>query len=142
MTSGRSFPEKFSREFSKPGLELSDEARERLRHYRWPGNVRELQNTLERAVILADGVSIRAEDLQLPADKPDTAHLPEGLLPEAFDWNGSLEEVSARALSHVEKIKLESTLRECTWNKTRAAEKLSISPKTLLAKLRATGLED
>ncbi|MEQ1353977.1 MAG: sigma-54 dependent transcriptional regulator, partial [Candidatus Acidiferrum sp.] len=56
------FLEKFSREFAKPGLELSPEARERLLHYRWPGNVRELQNTLERAVILADGVSIRAED--------------------------------------------------------------------------------
>src|SRR6202048_1798745 len=70
------FLEKFSREFAKPGLELSAEARERLLHYRWPGNVRELQNTLERAVILADGVSIRADDLQLPAAKPDGDRLP------------------------------------------------------------------
>ena len=37
---------------------------------------------------------------------------------------------------------LETTLRECTWNKTRAAEKLGVSPKTLLTKLRAAGLED
>ena len=136
------FLEKFSREFAKPGLELSAEARERLLHYRWPGNVRELQNTLERAVILADGVSILAEDLQLPAPKPDVAELPEGLLPENFNWEGSFEDVTTRATNHVEKIILENTLRECAWNKTRAAEKLSISPKTLLTKLRTAGLED
>ena len=51
-------------EFKKPGLELSKEAKERLLHYRWPGNVRELQNTMERAVILTDGLSITAEGLQ------------------------------------------------------------------------------
>src|SRR5438309_2812458 len=76
------FLEKFSREFAKPGLELSREARERLSHYRWPGNVRELQNTLERAVILADGLSIHVNGLQLPATKPNTEGVPAELLPE------------------------------------------------------------
>lgn len=136
------FLEKFSREFAKPGLELAAGARERLLHYRWPGNVRELQNTLERAVILADGISIRADGLQLPPAKPDAAMLPTGLLPEAFRWEGTLEEVTARAVSHVERAMLEATLRDCKWNKTRAAEVLDVSPKTLLAKLRTAGLED
>src|SRR6202521_4194267 len=84
------FLEKFSREFKKPGLELSAEARDRLLHYRWPGNVRELQNTLERAVILAGGLSIRADGLQLPIAKPDVEHLPVGMLAENFNWEGSL----------------------------------------------------
>jgi transcriptional regulator with GAF, ATPase, and Fis domain len=136
------FLDKFSREFKKPGLELSSDARDRLLHYRWPGNVRELQNTLERAVILADGVSIRADGLQLPVAKPDVDRLPEGMLPENFKWEGSLEEVTERAASHVEKVMLESTMKDCKWNKTRAAEKLGISPKTLLAKLRGAGLEE
>ncbi len=136
------FLEKFSREFGKPGLELSAEARDRLLHYRWRGNVRELQNTLERAVILADGLSIRAEGLQLPVSKPDPEHLPGGMLAENFNWEGSLEEVTGRAVSHVEKALLENTMRECKWNKTRAAEKLGVSPKTLLAKLRSAGLEE
>src|SRR3989454_2308121 len=86
------FLEKFSREFGKPGLELSADARDRLLHYRWRGNVRELQNTLERAVILADGLSIRAESLQLPASKPDAEKLPAGMLAENFNWEGWLEE--------------------------------------------------
>jgi len=136
------FLEKFSREFGKPGLELSDEARDRLLHYRWRGNVRELQNTLERAVILADGLTIRPEELQLAASKPDAEQLPAGLLPENFSWEGSLEEVTGRAVRHVEKALLENTMRECKWNKTRAAEKLGVSPKTLLAKLRSAGLDE
>jgi DNA-binding NtrC family response regulator len=136
------FLEKFSREFSKPGLELADDARERLLGYRWPGNVRELQNTLERAVILADGLSIHAEQLQLPSARPDASTFPAGMLPQTFSWDGSLEDVSARAVTHVERVVIESALREAKWNKTRAAEKLGVSPKTLLAKLRAAGLEE
>ena len=134
------FLEKFSREFAKPGLELSSDARDRLLEYRWPGNVRELQNALERAVILADGLGIRAEALQLPTAKPDTNGVPSGMLPEKFNWEGSLEEVTERALGYVERVLLESTLRDCQWNKTRAAERLGVSPKTLLAQIRAAGL--
>jgi DNA-binding NtrC family response regulator len=136
------FLNKFSREFAKPGLELSPDAKQRLVEYRWPGNVRELQNTLERAVILADGLTIRAAGLQLPSPKPNVETLPDGMLPEQFSWDGSLEEVTQRATGHVERVLLESTLRDCQWNKTRAAERLGVSPKTLLAKIRAVGLEE
>ena len=136
------FLEKFSREFAKPGLELSSQARERLLHYRWPGNVRELQNALERAVILADGISIDAASLQLPVARPDAERLPGGMLPENFNWEGSLEEVTGRAVGHIERVLLENALRESKWNKTRAAEKLGVTPKTLLAKLRSAGLEE
>ncbi len=136
------FLDKFSREFAKPGLELSSDAKQRLLEYRWPGNVRELQNTLERAVILADGLAIRANGLQLPSPRPDLESVPDGMLPEKFSWEGSLEEVTQRAAGHVERVLLESTLRDCQWNKTRAAERLGVSPKTLLAKIRAAGLEE
>jgi len=136
------FLETFSREFNKPGLELSPETREALLHYRWRGNVRELQNTIERAVILADGRTIRPEGLQLPSAKPDLETIPAGLIPANFNWDGSLEDVTARATAHVERVLLETTLRDCKWNKTRAAEQLGITPKTLLSKLRTAGLEE
>jgi len=136
------FLEQFSREFVKPGLELSAEAREKLLGYRWPGNVRELRNTLERAVILADGMSIDAAGLQLPAPRVEAERLPGGMLEENFKWEGTLEEVTGRAVEHVERVVLENMLRECKWNKTKAAEKLGVSPKTLLAKLRSAGLEE
>ena len=137
-----SFLEKFSREFGKSGLKLTREASERLATYRWPGNVRELQNTMERAVILADGAGISAEALQLPVSQPDSQSLPAGMLPENFSWEGSLEQVSERAVAHVERAMIETALRECKWNKTRAAEKLGVSPKTLLAKMRAAGMKE
>jgi DNA-binding NtrC family response regulator len=135
------FLEDFRREFRKPHLALEAEARERLRRYAWPGNVRELQNAIERAAILSDGRSITAEMLRLPAAKPAAGRVPEGMLAADFDWEGTLEEVARRAVEHVERFKIEAALRETKWNKTRAAERLGISPKTLLAKMRALGLE-
>jgi DNA-binding NtrC family response regulator len=50
---------------------------------------------------------------------------------------GSLPEISARALESVERAKIEATLRECRWNKTAAAARLEISYKTLLNKVHA-----
>ena len=68
--------------------------------------------------------------------------LPAGMLPENFSWEGSLQEIGERAMAHVERAVMQSVLRECKWNKTRAAEKLGVSPKTLLGKMRAAGLEE
>jgi len=136
------FLERFKREFHKPSLELTDEARTRLTTYSWPGNVRELQNAIERAAILANGSEIGPEALQLPSARPTPAELPAGMLEEQFLWEGPLEEVSQRAVAHVERFKIENALRETKWNKTRAAEKLGVSYKTLLSKIRALGLEN
>jgi DNA-binding NtrC family response regulator len=64
------------------------------------------------------------------------------MLAEQFLWEGPLEEVSQRAVAHVERFKIQNALRESKWNKTRAAEKLGVSYKTLLHKIRALGLEN
>lgn len=135
------FLEKFRREFRKPRLVLSEAARERLLSYPWPGNVRELQNAIERAAILASGDEIAPAELQLPAPRPAADELPAGMLPPEFNWEGTLEEVTSRAVMHVERCLVERALRESKWNKTRAAEKLGVSYKTLLAKIRSLGLE-
>ena len=136
------FLEKFSREFGKPSLSLNAEARRRLREYSWPGNVRELQNALERAVILADGNEIGRELILCKPMAVPVESAPRDLVPDSFSWEGSFEDVTARAQLHVERVLLEKALKESRWNKTRAAEKLGITPKTLLAKMRATGLEE
>jgi DNA-binding NtrC family response regulator len=104
--------------------------------------VRELQNAIERAIILSDGSEIPADTLQLQAQRPQTQEVPAGMLPAEFSWDGTLEEVVARAVQATERVLLENTLRESRWNKTRASEKLGISAKTLAAKLKSSGLED
>jgi DNA-binding NtrC family response regulator len=136
------FLERFRREFRKPLLELTEEARARLRSYPWPGNVRELQNAIERSAILVNGSGIDAAALQLPEARPAPQELPEGMLEETFLWEGPLEEVSQRAVTHVERFKIQNALRESKWNKTRAADKLGVSYKTLLHKIRLLGLEN
>jgi DNA-binding NtrC family response regulator len=136
------FLERFKREFRKPALNLATDARARLRSYRWPGNVRELQNTIERAAILVNGADIGAEALQLPAARPAPEEMPEGMLEVQFLWDGPLDEVSQRAVAHVERFKIQNALRESKWNKTQAAEKLGVSYKTLLTKIRGLGLEN
>ena len=135
------FLDRFRREFRKPGLTLSDESRIALRTYAWPGNVRELQNTIERAAILSDGTVIHPGDLQLPAMKPASGDMPSGMMDENFDWGGTLDDVATRAVAHVERFKIEAALRSTKWNKTRAAEQLGVSYKTLLNKIRSLGLE-
>ena len=136
------FLEKFRREFRKPALTLSQHVQEILENYGWPGNVRELQNAIERAAILSKGPAIEPCDLQLPTAKPAAEKIPTGMLREEFLWDGPLEDVSQRALSHVERLKIQSVLHEQKWNKTRAAERLGVSYKTLLNKIRILGLEN
>lgn len=136
------FLERFRREFRKPTLRFNEDSLARLRSYEWPGNVRELQNAIERAAILADNEEIDAEALQLPSARPSAKDMPAGMLNEEFLWDGSLDDVAQRAVNHVERFKIDTALREAKWNKSRAAEKLGVSYKTLLHKIRALGLEN
>ena len=136
------FLDRFRREFRKPGLQLTDQARDALLAYQWPGNVRELQNTMERAAILSDANEIDAAALQLSAQRPSEGQMPAGMLNESFSWEGTMQDVSARALEYVERFKIGAALQSSRWNKTRAAEQLGISYKTLLTKIRALGLEE
>jgi transcriptional regulator with GAF, ATPase, and Fis domain len=131
------FVEKFSKDLHRQGLQLSPESARALEEYSWPGNVRELQNTIERAVILSDGKIIRPEDLNFAFQ--------ERKRPEDFvhhlDLSGSLSDVSGRAASAAEKIKIKQVLELCNWNKTQAAQMLDVSYKTLLNKVKEYELE-
>jgi two-component system NtrC family response regulator len=63
----RHFVNRFGRELN-PGVQsLSPDALEAIDAYAWPGNVRELENRIKRAVIMADGKSVTAADLDLPS---------------------------------------------------------------------------
>jgi len=131
------FVDKFSRELHRQGMQLSPEAARGLEEYSWPGNVRELQNTIERAVILADGKTIRTQDLNFAFQE---RHRPENFV-QFLDLTGSLAEVSNRASRAAEKAKIQQALELSDWNKTQTAEMLNVSYKTLLNKVKEYGLE-
>jgi Nif-specific regulatory protein len=65
------FIQQFARRYRKGDLRIADATRPALAAYGWPGNVRELENTIERAVVLANGPTIGIKDLGL--DRPRVA---------------------------------------------------------------------
>ncbi|MBW2248968.1 MAG: sigma-54-dependent Fis family transcriptional regulator, partial [Deltaproteobacteria bacterium] len=95
---------------------LSESALESLMIYNWPGNVRELINVMERAVITCSESMIT------------TRHLP-------FDTR-AVEDISDLNLKDLEKFIIELALKRTSQNKTRAAELLGISRKTLIDKVK------
>jgi DNA-binding NtrC family response regulator len=134
------FATKFGRELRRAPLKLTDESLRALEEYDWPGNVRELENCIERACILARGQEIRAADLNISPPSNYSPREQESLL-NGFDMRGTLSEVSARAQKLVERRKIEMTLKENSYNKSRAAERLGVSYKTLLTRIRELELE-
>ena len=73
----RHFVNRFGRELN-PGraVAVSPDAIDAIDAYAWPGNVRELENRIKRAVIMADGKSVTAADLDLPGPRPSAEVLP------------------------------------------------------------------
>jgi DNA-binding NtrC family response regulator len=108
--------------FGRPPAGLTRDAREALMRHHWPGNVRELRNALERAAILCEGGLIGTEHLALEA----TAR-PRG--------------AASTDLSSIERDTIAQVLRECRWNRTRAAKRLGLTRTQLYLRLQKYGLE-
>jgi len=139
---------------------FSESALKAMLAYRWPGNVRELQNTIERAVILTEnGRMISSSSLGLPSvvgvgsgetllasamqefepsvaakQKFDASFdhpLGEGTSPAAADHNGAIFNIA-----ELEKQAIKASLVQTAGNRTKAAELLGISIRTLRNKLQ------
>jgi len=124
------FINKYSKEMKIPKKILTPEVMEILIKYNWKGNVRELENTIERAMILADKEEIKPEHITLLNLKKQSSD------DEIIPMNGSLEETAKAALKYAESKRIKKALIDNQWNKTRAAEELKISYKTLLTKIK------
>jgi DNA-binding NtrC family response regulator len=131
----RYFVERFCREMKKKTLALAPSAIDDMLAYDWPGNVRELQNCVERAVILTDGDTIHARHLALSARRAQQVAVPADPWDE-IDLSGSLNEVVQRVVAAAERRKIEAVLRATGGNQEHAAERLRITPRVLVQKLR------
>jgi len=106
-----------------------------FQNYHWPGNIRELRNVLERAVIVAGEGTLTAAHMPQPFGAPQAA-------PGAAGVDGHSGVVTLHVgatVDEAEKALILLTLEHTKNNKTRAAEILSISLKTLHNKLKEYG---
>jgi len=112
---------------------VSDQVAAAFHSYAWPGNVRELRNTLERAVIVCDGSVVEMK------------HLPPGfgqVIPRAPVQEANAVRLGVgTTVDEAERLLILKTLEATNNNKTRAAEILGISLKTLHNKLKEYGTQ-
>jgi two-component system, NtrC family, response regulator AtoC len=102
-----------SRQLRKPRPHITREAMRALEAYGWPGNVRELENALTRLIVLAQGRSIRPEDLSF--------------LGRDAGSGGSKVTTDRGSLEEAEWVHVERVLASCGHNKSQAARSLGIS---------------
>jgi DNA-binding NtrC family response regulator len=127
--------EDLNKKHSTKVTDLSGDVLARFQTYEWPGNVRELRNALERAVILAGEGSIGTNHLAAGfAGTPAPA-------PVVSANGGDLRIPVGYTISQAERALIELTLEHTNHNKTRAAEILGISQKTLFNKLKEYGAQ-
>ena len=136
---------RFTKEFAKKNdveiKGIDSTALKALEAYSWPGNVRQLRNVIERMVVLADGSRLTLADI--PTEIIDDAAIapitaPVASPPAAANAPAAPASVS---LADTEKSVIMKTLEECGFNKTRAAEKLGISRRTLHRKLNEWSID-
>jgi two-component system NtrC family response regulator len=116
------FVQRFASANGREKLILRDDALDAIAHHTWPGNVRELENAIKRAVIMADGESITADDLGL--DAPEDAQM--------FNLRQVRDDAEKQAVLKV--------MARCDGNIVKAAELLGVSRPTLYDLLNRFGL--
>jgi two-component system, NtrC family, response regulator AtoC len=123
------FLSKFAQKMGIPSKTLSGRAAEVLLRYHWPGNVRELENVIERATVIS-----RNQEL-LPVDFPVDISV---RVPEMA--RGGLD--VGLTIDGAEKMLILKTLKANAGNRTKTAEVLGITTRTLRNKLQEYGLGD
>jgi two-component system response regulator AtoC len=124
-----SFLEEFAKENNRPLKPLTEAAMGLLYAYDWPGNVRELRTAIEHAVVMSNQSTL------------DVQHLPDfitggGHTFESQSSKNTLAPEEEFNLHALERRAIQSALRETDGNRTKAAELLGISRRTLQRKLR------
>jgi len=116
----------YENDSGKQGLKFSRKAREKLMSYRWPGNVRELQNVIHRATIFSEGNEISEDDIEF----------------KIYSFHTSPSSTDIQTVAQMEKELILRTLEKTANNKSKAADILGISSRTLRNKLKEYSLDE
>ena len=127
----RHYMAQFASENGKSELGIDESAMAALAAYNWPGNIRELRNCVERMVVLCRGQELTIDNV--PANIRE--NVSPGITKSLLAPTGSCD------LERNEKLLIERALNECGGNRSKAAEKLGISRRTLHRKLNLYNLD-
>lgn len=126
------FVEKYSAKYSKKIVGIDKDALKQIQSYDWPGNVRELENLIQRSVLSCkDSTEIGREHIQ--------NHFPEATLLSNLESKSLLN--SDISIEEMEKKLIETTLKRHNNHKTKTAEILGVTLKTLRNKIVQYGFE-
>ena len=127
------FLDEANQRFERQIRSISSEAIECLMRYRWPGNVRELKNTVERAVLIADGDTLTSKcfPVQVAAQKGDASAV------ASIATQGNLEET----LRNIEKQLIIDSLERADGVQRHAAKLLGITERVLWYKIKKYGID-
>ena len=138
----------FNKQYNKDMKQLSPETMQVFMKYHWPGNVRELQNLVKRMVVLANEQAVLDEIAyrEAPKSADDEIHQllgTDGMEVDVSNGKGvDLKAISKRAAQVAEKRVIERVLQQTRWNRKEAAQRLQISYKALLYKMKENGLSE
>ena len=139
---------KFLKQFSKEnggtvsGIERP--ALKALEDYDWPGNVRQLRNVIEKMVVLAAGPKLTLEDVPEDVKRrtvESPAVVPSAVTSEPVAIRTVPAAVGETSLADQEKSAILDALAKCGGNKSKAADLLGISRRTIHRKLNAWGIQ-
>jgi two-component system, NtrC family, response regulator AtoC len=122
------FVDSFNTEFRKRVHGVTDDAMRRLQTYGWPGNIRELRNAVERAMLLADGVELTADQFPVASAAP---RLTEGVELPPTGVN----------LDQLERSLVVQALERSGWNQTKAATLLGLNRDQIRYRIEKFKLE-
>jgi len=127
------FVKKYGEENQKPNLDVSEDALDLCMNYHWPGNVRELENAIENAVVLGDG------DVILPEHLPFHIYT-KGHTDIKRNIGSFLGETYREKIEFAEQLILNEAIEQASGNKSKAAQNLKISLRTMRYKVKRYNL--
>ena len=137
----RHFLKKYTAEIGKEIKGVAPDVMSFLEKYSYPGNVRELENIIERAVVLAEGVIIRNEDLELWDSKDTfTNNMIDRIPLNAEELKEMKRHIRGKAVETIEKAFVMSALDRNNWNVTRSAEETGILRPNFQGMLKKLGI--